>query len=208
MSTLHAPSRIAVSAEATTHHFTLTDAECASYDPVFKVNPPLRPRADVEAACATVRRYRENGHIRAFTGNDYAEDLASGNVTAAVAWSGDIQGLAADNPNLRWIAPDEGAMRFTDWMLVPSTSDRLDNAMAWMNYAYDPTVSAHLVQATHFISPVKGTAEELARIAPELARSPLVNLPDTVRARLHAFRSLSDEEERDFNRMFQQAIGA
>ncbi|HUW02642.1 MAG TPA: dihydroorotase [Acidimicrobiales bacterium] len=41
-----------VSCEATTHHFTLTDAECASYDPVFKVNPPLRPRADVEAVKA------------------------------------------------------------------------------------------------------------------------------------------------------------
>jgi dihydroorotase len=36
-------------AEATTHHFTLTDAECASYDPVFKVNPPLRTPDDVAA---------------------------------------------------------------------------------------------------------------------------------------------------------------
>lgn len=40
---------MAVTAEATTHHFTLTDAEVASYDPVFKVNPPLRTDADVAA---------------------------------------------------------------------------------------------------------------------------------------------------------------
>ncbi|MEJ7845983.1 MAG: dihydroorotase [Acidimicrobiales bacterium] len=39
-------------AEATTHHFTLTDAECASYDPVFKVNPPLRTPDDVAAVRA------------------------------------------------------------------------------------------------------------------------------------------------------------
>jgi dihydroorotase len=38
--------------EATTHHFTLTHAECASYDPVFKVNPPLRTEADVAAVRA------------------------------------------------------------------------------------------------------------------------------------------------------------
>ncbi len=38
-----------VTAEATTHHFTLTDAAVASYDPVFKVNPPLRTDADVAA---------------------------------------------------------------------------------------------------------------------------------------------------------------
>jgi dihydroorotase len=41
-----------VSAEATTHHFTLTDERCSSFDPVFKVNPPLRPEAD-RAAVAT-----------------------------------------------------------------------------------------------------------------------------------------------------------
>lgn len=38
-----------VSAEATPHHFTLTHAECRGYDPVFKVNPPLRTDADVAA---------------------------------------------------------------------------------------------------------------------------------------------------------------
>jgi dihydroorotase len=38
-----------VSAEATPHHFTLTHAECATFDPVFKVNPPLRTGADVDA---------------------------------------------------------------------------------------------------------------------------------------------------------------
>lgn len=41
-----------VTAEATPHHFTLTDAEVASYDPVFKVNPPLRTAADVAAVKA------------------------------------------------------------------------------------------------------------------------------------------------------------
>jgi len=38
---------IAATAEATTHHFTLTHASCAGYDPVFKVHPPLRTAADV-----------------------------------------------------------------------------------------------------------------------------------------------------------------
>ena len=38
-----------VTAEATPHHFTLTHAACAGFDPVFKVNPPLRTEADVAA---------------------------------------------------------------------------------------------------------------------------------------------------------------
>src|ERR1700736_3006183 len=45
-------SGLPVTAEVAPHHFTLTDAAVASYDPVFKVNPPLRTAADVEAVKA------------------------------------------------------------------------------------------------------------------------------------------------------------
>ncbi|HEY7684420.1 MAG TPA: spermidine/putrescine ABC transporter substrate-binding protein [Gemmatimonadales bacterium] len=163
---------------------------------------------DAKAAAAKIKKYRQNGHIRAFTGNDYAEDLASGNISVAIAWSGDIQGLAADNPDLRWIAPKEGAMLFSDNMLIPKTSDRPDLAAAWMNYVYDPAHSAQIVVAAPYLSPVKGAGEALAAINPELAKSALVNPPEDVRARLHVFRWLEDEDDKTFNQLFQDAIGA
>jgi len=50
-----------VTAEAAPHHFTLTDAEARSFDPVYKVNPPLRTDADV----AAVRRGLADGAIDA-----------------------------------------------------------------------------------------------------------------------------------------------
>ncbi len=40
---------LAVTAEVAPHHFTLTDAECASFDPLYKVHPPLRTAADLDA---------------------------------------------------------------------------------------------------------------------------------------------------------------
>jgi dihydroorotase len=40
---------VQVTAEVTPHHLLLTDACAETYDPVFKVNPPLRTDADVEA---------------------------------------------------------------------------------------------------------------------------------------------------------------
>ena len=43
---------LSVTAEATPHHFTLTHAEVAAYDPTFKVNPPLRTAEDVVAVKA------------------------------------------------------------------------------------------------------------------------------------------------------------
>jgi dihydroorotase len=43
---------LSVTAEAAPHHLSLTDAEVAGYDPVFKVNPPLRSPTDVAAVRA------------------------------------------------------------------------------------------------------------------------------------------------------------
>jgi dihydroorotase len=45
---------VRVSAEASPQHFTLTDEACASFDPVFKMNPPLRCAADVEGVIAAL----------------------------------------------------------------------------------------------------------------------------------------------------------
>ncbi len=43
-----------VTAEVTPHHLCLTDASVAGYDPVYKVNPPLREQSDVDAVRAAL----------------------------------------------------------------------------------------------------------------------------------------------------------
>jgi dihydroorotase len=40
---------ISVTAEVTPHHLLLTDECASSYDPIYKVNPPLRTQRDIEA---------------------------------------------------------------------------------------------------------------------------------------------------------------
>jgi dihydroorotase len=47
---------IAVTAEVAPHHFTLTEACCESYDPLFKVHPPLRGASDVHALAQGLRK--------------------------------------------------------------------------------------------------------------------------------------------------------
>ena len=50
-----------VTAEAAPHHFMLTDEMLTGFDPIFKVNPPLRERADIDA----VKRGLADGTIDA-----------------------------------------------------------------------------------------------------------------------------------------------
>ncbi|MDE3223187.1 MAG: dihydroorotase [Acidobacteriota bacterium] len=44
-----------VTFEVAPHHFTLDESACATYDPVMKVHPPLRTKADVEALRTLLR---------------------------------------------------------------------------------------------------------------------------------------------------------
>lgn len=45
---------IHVTCEVAPHHFTLTDAACATYDPIFRVNPPLRSDGDLAQVKAAI----------------------------------------------------------------------------------------------------------------------------------------------------------
>ena len=55
-----------------------------------------------------VKEQKDKGQIRRFTGNDYADDLAAGNVVIAQAYSGDVVQLQADNPDLQFVVPESG----------------------------------------------------------------------------------------------------
>lgn len=66
-------SGLAVTCEATPHHFTLTDEACAGFDPVFRVHPPLRTAADRD----TVRAGLLDGTIDAIATDHAPHDQES-----------------------------------------------------------------------------------------------------------------------------------
>jgi len=62
----------------------------------------------------------DSGQIRAFTGNEYTQDLAAGNILACEAWSGDVIQLQFDNPDIKFVTPEEGLSLWADNMMVPT----------------------------------------------------------------------------------------
>ncbi|HEY6761958.1 MAG TPA: spermidine/putrescine ABC transporter substrate-binding protein [Baekduia sp.] len=148
------------------------------------------------------------GQIRRFTGNDYTTDLAKGNVWVAVAYSGDLVQLQADNPDLEFIYPKEGAMLFTDNMMMPKHVAHPYGAELLMNYYYEPEVAAKVAAYVNYITPVEGAKEVLLKTDPEIANNPLIFPPDDVRARLHAYPALTPAEEREMQNAMANVTGA
>jgi spermidine/putrescine transport system substrate-binding protein len=140
--------------------------------------------ASFKAAIDRVKDASDSGQFRSVYGNDYSGPLAKGDLKACLAWGGDIPQLLPDNPNLKWVIPDDGGIIWTDNALIPNGGD-VFTASTFLNFIYDPKVAGKLYGAIHYISPVKGSREALAKTDPKTAADDLVFPSDETLAKLH-----------------------
>ena len=163
---------------------------------------------DVMAAIDKIDQESKKGQIRRFTGNDYTRGFASGDLWAVVAYSGDVVQLKADNPKLEFLIPEEGALLWTDNMLMPQKPPHPYAAETMMNYVYDPVVAARIAAFVNYVTPVRGAKEELAKEDPETAENQLIFPSDETLGKLQAYPQLSLEEEREATEAMQRVTGA
>ena len=156
-------------------------------------------------AIETVQAAVDSGQIRRFTGNDYTGPLAGGNLAAAVAWSGDIVQLLADNPKLKWAIPEAGGMIWTDNMLIPQ-SGSVPTASTYMNFVYDPAIAARIAAYINYVTPVKGAKEELAKTDPETANNPLIFPDDETLSQVNQFDSAALDND-EYITLWQGVLG-
>ena len=151
-----------------------------------------------------------DGWIRGVKGNEYAEDLTSGDATAVIGWSGDMFILKAENEGkFDFAIPESGGTISGDNLMIPSTASPEGKASAekLINFYYDPAIAAEVAAYVNYVCPVKGAQAEMEKIAPELASSPFIFPDDAMSKRLNVFRSLTPAEETSWTEAFQKAAG-
>ena len=170
---------------------------------------PENPSTEsVQKAIDLVREHKDQGQIRRFTGNDYSDDLAAGNVIVAQAYSGDVVQLQADNPDLQFVVPESGGTTFVDTMVIPYTTQNQKAAEAWINYVYDRPNYAKLIAFVKYVPVLSDMTEELNKIDPALANNPLINPPKEVLDRSKGWALLTDEQVQEYNTAFAAITGA
>jgi spermidine/putrescine transport system substrate-binding protein len=163
--------------------------------------------ADFDAALALLEQQIDSRQVRRLTGNDYTSDLVSGDVSACLAYSGDIFQLKFDNPEIEFIIPTEGGEIWSDAMMVPVGSTHKKNAERLIDYYYDPVVAAQLAAWVNYVCPVPAAQEELAKIDKSLARSPLIFPTESDLANIYISRDITAEEEARWTDAWTQVIG-
>jgi len=156
-------------------------------------------------AIEKLKGYVDSGQVRRFAGNDYIDDMKSGDIVACEAWSGDVINLLGGG-KYKWIPPEEGFALWTDNMLVPNKAEHKANVEEMMNFYYDPVNAAKLSAWNYYFCPVAGAQEQMAQFDKSAVNSDFIFLDEKTLETGYQFMPLSDTQERDFQRQFNEVM--
>jgi spermidine/putrescine transport system substrate-binding protein len=177
------------------------------------VNPEASTPADWQKAAAWLKKQRPL--VRKYYQQDYVAPLSKGDLYASMAWSGDIFQANANGATLEFVVPDEGAAIWTDNMCIPQHASHAWDAMAYMDFVYEPAVAALIADYVNYITPVPATQAIFKKDATDatssddkdyyttLSTSPLVYPTAADQAKLHRYRVLDEDEQVVWNKLFE-----
>jgi spermidine/putrescine transport system substrate-binding protein len=186
------------------------------------VDPETSTVNDWREAAAFLAKKRDAGIIRGFYTQGYINALSKGDTWLTMAWSGDIfqQNQSGASTGLQFVVPDEGALLWTDNMVIPRGAQHPVDALRLMDFVYRPEVAAMIAAGVAYITPVPNAQDRLrtmasratgdrATVLAEVADSPLVFPAPEDRAKLRTYRVLASEEEAtEWDRLFTPFTGA
>src|SRR5690606_7046847 len=131
-------------------------------------------------------------HIRTFNNAAYKDALANGDACLVMGYSGDIgqaRDVAAEAaeatgkpvPDIRYVIPKEGAIRWIDVMAIPRDAPHAASAHAFIDYLLQPEVIA---KVSDYVAYANANRDATALIDPEIAADAGVYPPEDVRAKL------------------------
>ena len=145
-------------------------------------DPAKVTNASFTRAIKRVQKALDSGQLRGFYGNDYAPPLSRGDLAACMAWSGDIANLGL--PKLHWVVPPDGGIIWTDNMVIPLHGS-VPTACTYMNFMYDPKISAEWAVGANYISSVKGVRADAIKLDPQAAKNQLTFPTDKTLSQMH-----------------------
>ena len=135
------------------------------------IDPAEATNEDWLAAIDKIGEAVDSGQIRRFTGNDYTEDLTSGNVVASIGWSGDAL-PDRPTPTSSGGCPTRAATLWSDNMVIPVGAPNTAAALEFMNFVYEPEVQADIAELRQLRDAGRRRQGDPREERPEAGREP------------------------------------
>jgi spermidine/putrescine transport system substrate-binding protein len=166
-------------------------------------------------AAAKLTQQRKAGIVRKYYQQDYINALSTGDVWACQAWSGDIfQALESGATDLKFVIPSEGAVLWTDNMVLLKNIKNPVSSMMLIDWYYQPKIAAEVAEYVNYITPVPAAKQVVQADANKasgsnkatlesIAQSPLVFPTAADYSKLYRYRTLNNTELNTWNEIFE-----
>ncbi|MBC8334564.1 MAG: spermidine/putrescine ABC transporter substrate-binding protein [Anaerolineales bacterium] len=131
-------------------------------------------------------------HIATYAPDTGQDLLDAGEVDIAHEYNGDIFQIMAENPDIRYMIPSEGAMIWSDNLCLLASAPNKENAEKFMNYLLDAEVGAALSNYLRYASPNQAA---LPFLNEEDRNHPGLYPPEEVLARMFFFANIGSASQ-------------
>lgn len=129
--------------------------------------------AEIAQATETIIRWKPN--LAKFESEQYTNGIASAEYLVVQGYSTDSMQVIRENPQVGFFFPQEGTMIGIDQLAIPKQAQAVELAHAFINFFYDPAVSAENMQ---FIFAVSPNTEAIKLLPPSFKENPLLFPPN------------------------------
>lgn len=145
------------------------------------------------------------GNIRYYHSSQYINDLANGDICVAHGYSGDIL-QARDRANeakngveVAYLVPQEGAVVWTDVMVIPNDAPNPKAAHTFINFLLKPDVIAPI---SNYVAYANANSAATELVDEEIRNDPGIYPPAEARQNFITIKAPTDREARNMSRMW------
>lgn len=123
---------------------------------------------------------KQKGFIKAFHEDNGQDLLLSGEVDVVMEYNGDIAQIMAEDKDIDFVVPKEGALRQADNLAIPKGAPHPDNAHKFINFLLDAEAGANIYKTIQYPSP---NAAAIALMPDDYKNNPVIFPPADVLAK-------------------------
>ena len=142
---------------------------------------------ELAEAEAILLRWKKN--LAKFDNEQYKLGLASGEFLLVHAWNGDIFQVRKENPDVRFVIPEEGTVISCDDLVITKGSRNVALAHAFINFLHDPGVAAENTNFIYYLCPNK---DAYPLLSPEIKGNPGIFVRPEIMARSEIIANMKE----------------
>ena len=115
---------------------------------------------ELQAAYERLATAKEEGVYQAFVMDEIFDKMEAGEAAIATYYAGDYLSMLENNPDLKYVVPEEGSNWFVDAMCVLKDAENKDEAEEWINFMCSTEASLRNMDYIWYASPNEEALEQ------------------------------------------------